>query len=362
MVDEVRREVERIQGYISSGRLASFDETQTKATAIEPILRKLGWDVADPDEVRREYSVRTRPNARPVDYLLFCDDTPKIIVEAKRGNQSLQRHQEQLQDYVGFALAERVEIALLTNGAVWWYYLPIRDASWERRRVATVEFNQQDSGEIAQTLVDLLSKENVRSGKAIRSAERHQIVETLPKIWNQLIAETDSSIVNLLIERMKGLCVRKPDRNEVEQFLTGHFEQIQITLHPTTPEPILAPVPTKVPEPAPGPNPLDLSELTTCKAFTFRGIRYEVSSSWKGMLVKLCEIISTTHSDQFEEVLNIRGPQRRYFSRSPSDLHRPRPIGGTDIYVDTSSKTRIGRIIKKLIPHFGYDKSDLSFE
>ena len=45
MVDEVRREIERIQGYIPNGRLAQFDEANTKATAIEPILRELGWDV-----------------------------------------------------------------------------------------------------------------------------------------------------------------------------------------------------------------------------------------------------------------------------------------------------------------------------
>lgn len=80
MVDEVRREIKRIQGYISNGRLTQFDEANTKATAIEPILRELGWDVVDPDEVRREYSV----GSRSVDYALFCDDTLKVFIEAKK--------------------------------------------------------------------------------------------------------------------------------------------------------------------------------------------------------------------------------------------------------------------------------------
>ena len=365
MVDEVRREIERIQGYISNGRLASCDETNTKATAIEPILRALGWDVADLDEVRREYPVRARPNARPVDYLLFCDDTPKVIVEAKRGNQSLERHQEQLQDYVGFALAERVEIAILTNGAAWWYYLPIRDVSWEQRRVATVEFNQQDSREIAQTLVDLLGKENVRSGAAIQNAERHQVLETLPDVWNRLVSEPDSSIVNLLAERTHKLCVREPAGNEVEEFLTTHRHQMQITPQLAVPELNLPSEPEVTPEPA---RSGSAREILT--AFTFNGRRYEISSvgrryevsSWREMLVKLCEIVHEAHTDRFEEVLNIRGTKRTYFSQNPDDLHGPRPIDGTDIFVDARTKTHIQRIAKKLNLHFGYDDGALSYE
>ena len=358
MVDEVRNVIEKIQGYISSERLAQFDEANTKATAIEPVLSKLGWDVADPDEVRREYSVRARPNARPVDYLLFCDDTPMVIIEAKRGNQSLERHQEQLQDYVGFALAERVEIAILTNGAAWWYYLPIRDASWERRRVATVELDRQNSTETAQKLVDVLSKENVRCGRAIQNAERHQILETLPDVWNRLVSEPGSPLVSLLAERTHRSCVREPDGNEVTQFLSTHLQQIQITPHPTTP----TPVSPSEPHPSPEPNPSDLSERKTYKAFTFRGIRYEVSS-WPEVIVKFCEIVHSEHSDQFDEVLNLRGGKgRTYFSRNPNEVRSPKEISGTDIFVTATGTPSTYRIAEKLIAHFGYNENGLSFE
>ena len=359
MVDEVQREIERIRGYISDGRLASCDETNTKATAIEPILRELGWDIADLDEVRREFPVR----GKSIDFLLFCDNTPKIIVEAKRGNQSLQRHQEQLQDYVGFALAERIEIAILTNGAVWWYYLPLGDASWERRRVATVEFNQQDSKEIAQTLVDLLGKENVRSGKAIQNAESRQIVETLPRIWNQLITEADNSIVDLLVEQVQGLCVREPGRSEVEQFLSKHRQQVTITSPPATPEPAPSPESATVSEPAPRSNISGTSERTTCEAFTFRGNRYEVSS-WRNLLVKLCEIIHTAHRNRFEEVLSLRGEGgATYFSRDSNDFTTPKLINETRIFVEVNlSAGEIRKRARDLITHFKYGESDLSYE
>ena len=88
------------------------------------------------------------------------------------------RHQDQL---VRYAFDEGVEIAILTNGATWWFFLPIRSVPWERRKVATLELNQQDSIEIAQRFIDLLSKENVCSGGAIQNAERHQVSRNLAR-------------------------------------------------------------------------------------------------------------------------------------------------------------------------------------
>ncbi len=351
MVDEVQREIERIQGYISSGRLTQFDEANTKATAIEPILSKLGWDVVDPDEVRREYSV----GSRSVDYALFCDDTLKVFIEAKRGSELLERHQEQLLDY---AFAEGVEIAILTNGTTWWFYLPIRAVSWERRKVVTLELNQQDNTEIAQKLVDVLGKETVCSGRAIRNAERHQVLETLPEVWNQLVSEPDSSIVNLLAERTHRLCVREPDGDEVEQFLSGHLEQIQITSHSTAP----APVPSLEPNSSPGPS---LSGSVTGKklvAFTFNGSRYEVMS-WKGMLIKLCEIVNSAHKNRFEEVLSFKGRTKPHFSRNASGMASPVEINGTGIFLETHGAAQaIVNRAERLITHFGYNENDLSFE
>ena len=347
MVDEVRREIERIQGYISSGRLTSFDEANTKATAIEPIFRELGWDVVDPDEVRREYSV----GSRSVDYALFCDDTAKVFVEAKRGGEPLKRHQEQLLHY---AFDEGVEIALLTNGAAWWFYLPIRAVNWERRKVAIVELDQQDSTETAQKLVDVLSKENVCSGGAIQNAERHQVLDALPDVWNCLVSEPGSPLVNLLAERTHRLCVREPDGNEVEQFLSANLQHIQIMPSPAVTEPVPAPEPTTVPEPAPQPNPSGRSGRTTCREFTFCGNSYEVSS-WQDMIVKLCEIVLSAHSDRFDEVLNLKGPQRRlYFSRDPRQFAKsrsPKRINGTDIYITSAQpEHRLSESPKSLSP------------
>ena len=52
-LEEVRRRIRRI------GQ-ASINEENTKATLIEPVLRALGWDVEDLDEVQREFRLKSR--------------------------------------------------------------------------------------------------------------------------------------------------------------------------------------------------------------------------------------------------------------------------------------------------------------
>ncbi len=129
---------------------------------IGPILRQLGWNTSNPDEVRPRYSVKHRR----VDYALLINNTAKVFIEVIRGGRALQRRQKQLLRDV---FHHGVEITVLTNLKTWWIYLPIRTVSGDRRKVVTVKLDQHDNTEAAHTLTDLLSKENVKSGRAIQN-------------------------------------------------------------------------------------------------------------------------------------------------------------------------------------------------
>ena len=183
-------------------------------------------------------------------------------------------------------------------------------------------------------------------------------MESLPDVWNRLVSERGSPIVDLLAEQTHRLCVREPNRDEVEQFLSGHLEQIQIMPLPSAP----APVPPVEPHPSPEPSPS--SSVTGKKpvAFTFSGSRYEVSS-WKEMLVKLCEVLHATHGSQFDRVVNLRGRKRPYFSRKSRELREPTEIKDTDIYVETnlSAQTKIV-MAKRIISYFEHNEDNFSYE
>ena len=344
----------------SDERLTELGEAKVQQVIVLPILRRLGWDPDNDHEVYPQFPVADGW----VDYALLIVNVPKVFIEVKRGGESLEKHQEQLLNY---SFKQGVKLAALTNGATWWFYLPLQEGSWEQRKFHAVEFDKQNGEEIAQIFVDLLSKENVHSGKAIQNAEnlykRHQIAEALPKAWDQLV---DDTIANLLTIRTEELCGHKPDKNEVNQFLSK-MRLPQITSHPSAPEPVPVPVSIPTPEPAPAPKPRDSDSSMKGKqvrGFTFLGTKYEVTS-WRNILVNLCKIIHCSHRDRFWEVLNLRGRVKPYFSRNPidDDFKEHKQIIGTDIYVDVNlNADQVEQRAKRLITHFGYSEDDLSLE
>ena len=353
MVDEVLSVITKWQ---SNERLTLLDEAKVKQVIILPIFRGLRWDPDNDQEVCPEYSVA----GRQVDYALLIGKTPKVFIEVKKGGEPLENHQEQLLNY---SFKEGVKIAVLTNGAAWWFYLPLQEGSWEQRKFEIVELYKQEKAEITQKLINFLSKENVSSGKAVQNAEdlrkKHQISETFPEAWNQLVSEPDSSIVNRLAEKTQELCGRVPDRDSVKLFLSEHVQQIKISLSATTAERGPSSESIIVPVSPPRPNPSGRSVTTTCRSFTFCGTIHEVSS-WGDMIVKLCEIMHRDHGDRFEEVLSLS----KSYSKNRSDIAsgQSKQISGTDIFVDVHGGKVIEGRAKKLITYFRYNANDLSCE
>ena len=331
-----------------------------KQIVILPIFRGLGWNTDIYGEVQPEYSV----DSGSVDYALLTGDSPKVFVEVKNGGETLEKHQKQLLSY---AFDEGVKIATLTNGTTWWFYLPIQEGSWEQRKVETVELDKQDKAEITQKLIDLLSKENVISGKAVQNAqtlrEKHQILKTLPDAWNRLVSEPDSFIVDLLEEKTRELCGHKPYRVEVEQFLSVNLRQIKIM-----PSAGISP-PDSPPKPDDKP-PANAVAGKKLAAFTFNGVRYEVNS-WTAMLIELCQRVHSDHPDRFHEVMHITiGASGKPFFKpadyllgNPHDAYRWTKINGTDLIVIThGGRKNIEPRAKRLIEYFEYEENVLSFE
>jgi len=103
---EVRRRIEQ-------GAKRHLNEQNTKATLIEPVMRVLGWDVENIDEVQREFRVKKKD--KPVDYGLLVLRTPRLFIEAKALGEDLgdRRWANQI---MGYASVAGVEWIVLTDG------------------------------------------------------------------------------------------------------------------------------------------------------------------------------------------------------------------------------------------------------
>ena len=147
--DRVSHEISYARKRIATHGDYVNSEFRTKYVVIDPILRSLGWNTADPGQVRMEHRGDLRTKVQ--DYVLLDRDgkTPALVLEAKqlpesavtmaryaqeaesKGRLSLWENKvldeltvpqrNQLEEYVQ-ELGMKAGYAVLTNGADWWLY------------------------------------------------------------------------------------------------------------------------------------------------------------------------------------------------------------------------------------------------
>lgn len=95
-------------------------EEATKNAFIMPFIRSLGYDVFNPLEVVPEFiSDIGLKKGEKIDYAIFKDGNPTILVECKHWAQNLDLHDGQLLRYFHVSKAK---FGLLTNGVIYRFY------------------------------------------------------------------------------------------------------------------------------------------------------------------------------------------------------------------------------------------------
>ncbi len=222
----------------TNSQIYQFDEAATKQAIILRLLNILGWNVFDINEVKPEYSMA----GKRVDYALLINGQERVFIEVKKISEDLEAHQEQLLNY-SFKIG--VKLSILTNGLAWWFYLPLKEGSWEQRKFYAIDLIQQDIEDITQKFIDFLSRENIQSGHAILTAEKIykgrireiEIRRNMPRAWNKLVSEPDELLVELLGETLEKLSGFKPENEYIKEFLKKNLNRILISSSPSEPTP-----------------------------------------------------------------------------------------------------------------------------
>jgi len=155
LLDTLKECASRIDDFRS--HRTKLGEQNTKAALIEPVLKALGWDTSNPDEVCHEY--RRLSSSDPVDYALLLLRRPRLFLEAKDFWANLDDPKWAIQ-FVAYATAAGVEWVVLTNGAEWRVFNAHAPVPIEQKLFRTVRVDEDLDGAVA--ILDLLSKENMR--------------------------------------------------------------------------------------------------------------------------------------------------------------------------------------------------------
>ena len=195
--DVLRPVAERAARY----RSQKLGEQNTKATLIDPVIRALGWDVEDVEEVQREYRHRSRD--KPVDYALLVLGAPSLFIEAKGLGENLSDRRWASQ-VVSYASVAGVAWVVLTDGDEYRIYNAHAPVDVDEKLFRTVRLSE-DVERAADTL-ELLSKGQLR-GHTLEALWRAQAAERKVKhlVESFVSPEPARWLVSRLARSIEGL-------------------------------------------------------------------------------------------------------------------------------------------------------------
>jgi hypothetical protein len=199
--DELQQILAEVADRISRYRGSQIGEQNTKVALVMPVLRALGWDVEDLDEVHLEY--RRKSGDKPVDYALLLQRQPLLFIEAKGLDENLDDRRWASQ-IIGYATVAGVEWVVLTNGDEYRIYNAHAPVPFEDKLFRTVRVTA-DVTEAAEAL-RLLTKQELRS-KSLAALWRAQSIDNRVRLSVEALFEPEPSpwLVRHLAKTLDGL-------------------------------------------------------------------------------------------------------------------------------------------------------------
>lgn len=244
------------------------NEAATRAVLIDPVLRALGWDVANPFKVEVETPGFFGTNKVSADYALKANGEVVAVIEAKKLGTDLALFHHQL---VQYSFSFGIEKLFLTDGLRWEHFTDFKPGNLSPFN--TLNIGSDDLGQVAAYLVqeldaalvspeeeqlDLLADQveqiqqevtKLRSlEKRIKVLEGTSPVEPLASSQVEVSTETNSSVWHPLsgLSSLKGTRpsnFRLPDGQEIPVKRWGQvlFEacRYSLTANPNLPVPLL---------------------------------------------------------------------------------------------------------------------------
>ena len=321
------------------------NEESAKFQLIAPILRSLGWDDTDANEVGFEYSVGGKKGGR-VDIALRSGGRVVALIEAKAPREDLTRHVEQV---LGYAYHEGVDICVLTTGLEWHLFLPRERGKPLSRQFAVLDLMNDSVERLTEDLNAFLQKEALATGQAEAKAqlvlkaklEAAQLEKEIPEIWKTMLDGPDEELVELIGSRVYKKLNLRPGKDQVIAAMLG--------------APL--PVASTAADRATGANRAPSRRPV---AFTLWGVRHPVTTR-KAIFAQVVDLLYEWHATEFDSLLEPIGrASEAYVTLDPDEWLFPRRVKSSRYFIPAKGHTwQLFKWTETILEHFGYDKSDL---
>lgn len=343
------------------------NEESTKVQAVLPTLTALGWNQADPDRVQLEYRAGGKHKQRRVDIALIGRRHVVAFIEVKAPGKKLDDHLDQVLEY---AFHVGVDICALTDGLVWWFYLPREKGPPRSRRFEVVDIKSDSTERVAASFESYLLREELlghrseeRAKEALRALrELEKLRKTIPDVWRKMRERPDPELVELVRRQVAAETRLQPSPEQVIAVLKGE------AVPPGTPSSGSSTAGPAV-DGSSQPDPKrakpkrrrrkKIPPRRRPRGYRLWGTRHGVTTS-RAVLVGVAQALFEKHESEFHKALELRGRTRPWISTSRKRFRNANPIKGSSYFIDVNlSAKSIEQRCNRLLTMFGHSSKDL---
>lgn len=325
------------------------NEMAVRDQIVNPILRNLGWNPENPEEVRPNLSTE---EGIP-DYSLIKDGKKKLFVEAKKLSVDIEQ-KEVMRQLAKYSFGEGIKYGALTNGAVWMLVRSFEEGTTLTERIVwKVDLENEELPSVFRKIITI-SKDNIDLIEVLVKK-----VQILDEIWQSLLDEPEEMIKGLMPVVKSIIAQGYPgyqfEDTEIEDLLRERIKEI-VTGPPEAEIPLETGIEPIIRQRGEGPKKMKLAG----DIFKLHN-SYEILINTANWLIKKGKLKSS------DCPIGIGRGKRNLINREPkhkygNDFFAPKKLSN-GLWIETHYNTAacISRA-KRLLERFGFSPDTLIIE
>lgn len=198
-------------------------EESTKHAFTLPFINTLGYDTFNPTEVVPEFTADLGlKKGEKVDYAIFQNGNPILIVECKHWKQNLNVHNSQLFRYFHVT---KTRFALLTNGIHYRFYTDLEETN-KMDEKPFLEFDITKLKESTVKEIEKFHKSKFDISSIVDNASNLKYTREIKSLIDQEIVEPSQDFVKLFASRTYGGRLTSKVMEEFTDIVNKAFNQI----------------------------------------------------------------------------------------------------------------------------------------
>lgn len=209
---EFNEKLREFSARVESLKSQIHTEEATKTALIMPFFQLLGYDIFNPSEFVPEYVADVGiKKGEKIDYAIFLNAEPCILLEAKAITEDLEKHGSQLFRYYATLPAR---FGILTNGIIYKFYTDLETPN-KMDEKPFLEFNLLDIKDNLIPEIRKFQRNNFDSQNILTSAAELKYTQEIKKILNKELSNPSDEFVRFVL---KDIYTGMKTQNVVDRF------------------------------------------------------------------------------------------------------------------------------------------------